>query len=418
MQCPFCQKELGNAQNACPVCKRPHAPYAAYHLAQGWNELQRGAQDKARAAFSEALRVTPQNDKPRLQAYIDYLVQQSTQYRPSPAQVAPQVAPQAAVKAAPQRGAPGAPPAVAQAAMTAGIMAAAASHSAQQASVAAPALRPRPTGNPSPTSQRALFLNFNDKPMSIVQVMDDAKQKQAQVSKQRPQRLWLIVLLFPAGLPFILADLALGYNICTFSLVALVLWAGAVVGLIVLLRDRPTGNEFGPRFDAARTVFETIKDDLSPKRTLMGWLDLTGPQQPGKVAREAKSPSGMPLKYYRDEWLKMKLSLYDGNVLRVSALERVKAQMGRWKRGSSGKRKWKAGVSQARHELRVALTVNPSAYDVRPQPVTQVGRFLVEVQHEPGRVRLTALADSAPTAGDLLPILRAAYAQLESRRST
>jgi len=94
-----------------------------------------------------------------------------------------------------------------------------------------------------------------------------------------------------------------------------------------LARNHPSGQAFGPKFDAACTIFETIKDDIAPGRTLMGWLDLTGAQQPGKVVREGISASGAPVKAYRDEWLRIKMPLYDGNVMRVSGLERVRARL-------------------------------------------------------------------------------------------
>jgi hypothetical protein len=454
MQCPFCQNEMGNAQNACPHCKRPHSPYVAYYVAQGWNELKRGAEQQARAAFTEALRVTPPNDKPQLQSYVAYLIQQAQ----ATGRVAPQPTPQAAVEqAAPVAAA--APP--------------------RSATVSAPALRPQ-TSPPAPKARVALFFNFNEKPAGIVQVMDDAVRKQAEFIKARGQRIWIVPLLLLAGLPFVYLDWLLGYNYFTFSLVALVLWGAAVVsfillmrnrsvttttpqankgfrgycgwivlasflaffciffgttliaihpallatiiapiaalvGVIVLKRSQPSGQEFGPRFDAARAIFQTIKDDLAPKRTLMGWLDLTG-AQPGKVIRQNTSSSGMPINYYRDEWLKMKMMLYDGNVMRVSALERIKARMGRWKRNRRGKSKWKAGGNVSRNELRVAITVNQEAYDVLPLRANQSGKFLIEARESgDGRIVLDALTDAAIGAQDILQLLRFAYDHLKPR---
>ena len=386
MQCPFCQNEMGNAQNACPRCQRPHSPYVAYQVAKGWNDMQRGGQKDAQAAFTEALRVTPSNDKPQLQSYIAYLVQQAA----TPGSAA------ARAVAAQQPARPAAPP--------------------RAATVSAPTPSRGMGSPPSPTVKRALFLHFNEKPVNIIRVMDDARAKQMEYAKARTRRTWLVALLIPAGLPFIFADLALGYNVCTFSLIALVLWGAAVVGFILLMRKRPTGKEFGPRFDNARTVFETIQDDLSPKRTLIGWLDLTGPQQPSKVVRQNTSSSGMPINYYRDEWLKMKMMLYDGNVMRVSALERVKARMGRWKRGSSGKRKWKSGTAASRNELRMALTVNHDTYEILPLRPSQAGKFMVDVQgSDPDRIVLTASTDSPVEAWDILQVLRFAYDHLKPR---
>jgi len=251
--------------------------------------------------------------------------------------------------------------------------------------------------------------------------MDDAKRQQAEYAQKRSRWKWLVAALVPAGLPFICADVTFGYNVCTFSLVALVLWGAAVVGLIVLSRNRPTGQEFGSGFDNARAIFETLKDDLSPKSTLVGWLDLTGTQQTSKIARQHISASGMPIAYYRDEWLRMKMPLYDGNVLRMSAIERAKARQGKWKTGRiSGKRKWKpGGTVWARRELRVAVTVNRDVYETLPiQPASQVGRYIVGTsQNDEGSIVLTATTDQLVSSGDILQVLRFVYDHLKPRQT-
>ena len=126
----------------------------------------------------------------------------------------------------------------------------------------------------------------------------------------------------------------------------------------------------------------------------------------------------MPINYYRDEWLKMKMMLYDGNVMRVSALERVKARMGRWKRGSSGKRKWKSGTAASRNELRLALTVNHDAYEILPLRPSKTGKFTVDVQgSDRDRIVLTASTDSPVEAWDILQVLRFAYDHLKPRET-
>ena len=467
MQCPFCQNEMGNAQDKCPRCGRPHSPYVAYYLAKGWNDLQRNAEQEARAAFSEALRVTPPNDKPQLQSYISHLIQQAVAGRmgalrdQTPVVAAALSAAGASVPSASQPQA-ATPP--------------------QSATVAAPAPRVQ-AGKPEAAS-RGLFFNFNEKPTNIVRVMDQAKRQRTEAARARSQRTWIVPLLLVAGLPFVYLDGLIGYNYLTFSLVAYVLWGAALVSFILLMRDRslefktdldtrpsrpgscfttvflivffgiwaivlgglaitflatisfallasvivliaalasfimlkrrqPTGKEFGPKFDAARTIFETIKDDLSPKRTLMGWLDLTGPR-PGKVVRQRTSLSGMAVNYYRDEWLKMKLVLYDGNVMRVTGLERIKARMGRWKR----KGRWKPGSNASRNELRVAVTVNREAYDVQPVQAGQAGKFLIDGREsDDGRIVLTAITDAAINEADVLWVLRLAYYYLKPRQA-
>ena len=395
MKCPFCQNEMGDAADMCPRCHRRHSPQVARYIAQGWNALQGGAEGDARTAFTQALQATPPNDKKQIQAYVAHLF---TLAKTPPAPVGPQSQSQAQPQSQP-RARVAAP---------------------QAATVSAPA--PRQAAQPSAgAAQRGLFLNFNERPVNIMRVMDDAKRQQAEYATRYTQRKRRVALLLPAGLLFIGADVALGYNICTFSLVALVLWVAALVGFIVLRRNRPTGQEFGPGFDNARAIFETLKDDLSPKRTLIGWLDLTGTQQPGKIARQQTSTSGMPIAFYRDEWLRMKMPLYDGNVMRVSAIERAKARLGQWKTGRiSGKRKWKAGGTVwARRELRVAVTVNRDVYETLPiQPASQVGKYVVDAsQSDEGRIVLTATADQSVGSGDILQVLRFVYDHLKPRQT-
>jgi hypothetical protein len=390
MKCPFCQNEMGDAADACPRCHRRHAPQVANYILQGWNALQGGAEEQARAAFTQALQATPQGDKMQIQSYVAYLYSQAK-----------------------------APPAAAAAVAAAPAHPRAQPRAARRRARAAP--RSRAAQSSTRAAQRGLFFNFNERPVNIVRVMDDAKRQQAEFAARYAQRKWLIALLLPAGLPFICADVTLGYNICTFSLVTLVLWVAALVGFIVLRRSRPTGQEFGPGFDSARAIFETIKDDLSPKSTLVGWLDLTGTQQASKIARQHNSTSGMPIAYYRDEWLRMKMPLYDGNVLRVSAVERAKARLGKWKTGRvSGRRKWKpGGTVWARRELRVALTVNRDVYETLPiQPASQVGRYVVGTsQNDEGSIVLTATTDQSVSSGDILQVLRFVYDHLKPRQT-
>ncbi|MCA9959677.1 MAG: hypothetical protein KC443_11620, partial [Anaerolineales bacterium] len=231
----------------------------------------------------------------------------------------------------------------------------------------APTYRPKP---PDAKNGQAVFMDFNEKPAQIVAVMDGVKT-QAQTFRSGKQRVSrLLWLLFPLGIPFILLDLWLGYNVLTFSLVALVLWGSAVVGLSAV-RKQGRPPQFDSRFDMAREIMHTLQDDVQPKRTMMGWLDLTGFDRQHKQTRQKKAPSGRPVVYYKDEWMRMKVQLYDGCVLRVSLIEKVKDRKGYWKRSRiSGKQKWKSGSTHKQQYLQVAITANPEQYTVRPFPTS------------------------------------------------
>jgi hypothetical protein len=398
MKCPFCQNDMRGERAACPACKRPHSHHVAYQLGLAWNAMKRDDQSSARAAFSEALRVTPANDRKQLENYITFLVEQAGATSPAATSASVMAAAAASVDAVSQAYQPEyATP--------------------SSTTVSAPAPRPAPQPQAG-KAKRALFLNFNEKPANIVRVMDETKQKHVEFNKERAWRMRVIALLLPLGLPFVCADWVMGYNFYTFSLVALVLWVAALVGFIALMYNRPSGKEFGPQYEIARTVFETLRDDIAPKRTLIGWLDLSGTRQDSKVVRKQTSSSGMPVAFYRDEWLRMKMPLYDGNVMRVMVVERVKAKLGMWKTGRiSHKRKWKAGRTVwARREIKMALTINPEAYELLPIQNQQAGKFTLDAtQTDSGRIVLSGATNEAIGAGDILQVMRFAYEHLKPR---
>lgn len=280
---------------------------------------------------------------------------------------------------------------------------------------AAPAHRPVPPAT-GKTAQR-VFMDFNQSPRDIVQVMAQALRQGESYQAQRKRQRWWLWLLFPAGLPFVFADVVLDYNYLTFSLVAVTLWLGAIFGLI-WRRRQGQGPQFGPRFSLAQTLFETLKDDLAPKQTLVGWLDLTGPEQESKTIRQKSSQSGQPIVYYRDEWLRLKTKLYDGNVLRLSVIDRVKARQGFYKRSRiSGKNKWRAGSSQSQYELQLSLSVNPGAYELLPfEPNTAIpnSRFVLQqAEARAGRITLDAAAASDFDAWDILNVMKFGYQHLQ-----
>jgi hypothetical protein len=277
--------------------------------------------------------------------------------------------------------------------------------------------RPGPKGG-----ARALFMDFNQLPREIVRVMHEARQQASAFNAARRRRTRLLWLLFPLGLPFVCADAALGYNVFTFSLVALTLWLGAIVGLIVIRRQGKAA-EFGPKFDLACTVFETLKDDVSPKRGLVGWLDLTGAEQESKKTRTKSSASGQPIVYYRDEWLRMKASLYDGNVLRVSVIDRVKARQGFWKRSRSGKHKYRSGSSQSECQLEFSVSVDTGRYTLRSfdRQVTAIpnSRFVIrQAEASDGHLVLSAAAAGQFDAWDILNALHFGYDQVQVQPAT
>ena len=280
--------------------------------------------------------------------------------------------------------------------------------------VSEPAYRPQPPAGKK--ASQTIFMDFNQAPREILRVMDEAQQNAAAFNQQRKRWGRIFWLLLLAGIPFFCGDFALGYNIFTFTLVAITLWAAAIVGFIIRRRQGQP-PKFGSQFDVTRSIFETIKDDVSPQKTLIGWLDLTGPEQESKATRQKNSQSGQPIVYYRDEWLRLKAGLFDGNILRMSLTDRVKVRQGYWKRSRiSGKNKWKSGSNQSHYQLQFSVSVNTDLYQVRPfQSGSRApnSRFVItQADAADGRLSIKAETDKTFDAWDVLNVMRFGYDHL------
>lgn len=267
-----------------------------------------------------------------------------------------------------------------------------------------------------------IHLDFNQAPADIVEIMDETRAQAAISQAQAKQYRRLLWVLFFAGLAMFLVDFLLGYNYLTCSLVGGVLIVLTLAGRY-LLRHRLQPPQFGSQFDLTRDLLYTIRDDIPGQKTILGQLDLTGARQESKRYRQKKSPSGRPVSYYRDEWLRLKGKLYDGNVLRLSLIEKEKVREGYYKRGRiSGKRKWKAGSSSARHQAVIGISANPDFFVVPPQDLT--GRSIpgsqfaiAESDVGQGRVNLKLVAAKPVGAWDVLNALQFAYQQIEPRQA-
>ncbi len=272
-------------------------------------------------------------------------------------------------------------------------------------------------GNPD-----AVLLSINNKPRAVLKVMDDLLARRDQLVARSKSRRWIPLLLFLAGIPFLFLDSLFGYGQCFFTFVAIGLWVAAIVTFIAWLKGL-AGPSFSPLYKSTRELIYTLRDDVNPKQNLLGQLDLTGPQQKSKLAREGKNAAGLTVNFYRDEWLNLKAKLYDGNLLRLSAVNRVKVRIGYTKRSRiSGKMKWKPPKIANQQELQVRLAVNPEAYQIvskkiDPRSAPAAGQYSVmEMETDDGILRLTAATTAATIqAADLLAVLRFAYDQLKRK---
>jgi hypothetical protein len=266
-----------------------------------------------------------------------------------------------------------------------------------------------------------IYLSLNDDPRDIITAMDDLVARRTKTATTYQQRRWLPWALVLAGLFFLALDFVLGYNSSLFMLLCIGWWMVAFVVWLALRRNR-AGGSLAPEYHTAREVFYTLRDDVAPKKFFFGHLDLTGPRQSSKVARTARNALGRNVSFYRDEWLSLKAKLYDGNMLRVSAIQRMKVRDSYTKRSASGKLKMKAAlVKDDRQQLSVRLSVNPQVYDVATmhllQPGARIGTYtIVQCTNDGGIVNVVANAATSPvTATDIVSVLHAVYDQLQRK---
>jgi len=266
-----------------------------------------------------------------------------------------------------------------------------------------------------------VYISINNNARAVLEVMDGLEARRTVHQAAYDKRRKLPRQLFLAGLPFVGLDWLMGYNFLTFSLVTAGLWGAGFAISRGLARARP-GAAFPAHFKTAREVIDTLSDDPDPRRNLFGHVDLSGAQQPAKLFREGKNAQGKAVEFYRDEWLSLKMKLYDGNMLRVSAIERVKVRKSYYKRSAvSGKMKLKPAKAANAQQLKVRLSVNPQVYEIAERGNLKVGRGVgqfafTQVSTAGGIIDVSADSTIRTVpARDILSLLRLIYDQLERK---
>jgi hypothetical protein len=271
-----------------------------------------------------------------------------------------------------------------------------------------------------------VYLSLADKPQSITQGMDNLVAQSRKVDTAGQRWWWLPLIVFAGGFGLILVDgilLLLGYNSLIFTIGGALLWVAAFVLAFSLRKSRT--QAFSPRYAGTREILHTLRDDLRPDTTFLGHLDLTGALLPTKVAREAKDAQNRTTQFFRDEWLSLKAKLYDGNVLRVSAIQRSKQRKAYWKTGRiSGKTKLKpAKFKGSEQQLKVRIAVNPEVYKIVPnaefKPGRNIGKFtLAELSTEGGLIDFVASSPFEEVESEhILGVLHSAYSLLQRKAS-
>jgi hypothetical protein len=206
-----------------------------------------------------------------------------------------------------------------------------------------------------------------------------------------------------------------------FTAGGILLWIAALVMARSLRKS--DSHDFSPRYTGTKQILYTLRDDLKPASTFLGHLDLTGAMLDAKVARETKDPQDRITQYFRDEWLALKAKLYDGNILRVSAIQKSKKRKSYWKRSRiSGKMKMKPEKYKgAEQYLKVRIAVNPEIYQIVPNQEFRQGASIgtykiAQLNTEGGIIDVTAHSPFEEVESEhILTFLHSAYSLLQRK---
>lgn len=269
-----------------------------------------------------------------------------------------------------------------------------------------------------------VYVSIADKPDAIIRGMNrfviDAQKTETTGDKWR----WIPLMIFFAGIGLALIDplLALfGFNM-SFIFIAggFLLWVAAIVMARNLRRSDIL--DFSPRYTGAKEILHTLRDDLKPGSTFLGHLDLTGSMLDTKVARETQDSQKRTTQLFNDPWLSLKAKLYDGNVLRVTALQKTKKRKSYWKSNFRGKSKLKPEKFKgSQQELKVRIVVNPEAYKIKPNnqfsPGKDIGKYKIEqLDTNGGMINILAVSPFEEIEHEhILGFLKSAYTLLERK---
>jgi len=269
-----------------------------------------------------------------------------------------------------------------------------------------------------------VYVSIADKPNSIMQGMDKFVAQVQKTESAGDKWRWIPMLVFVAGLGLVFVDVVLllfGYFSFVFTAGGILLWIAAFIMARSLRKS--DSFDFSPRYKDTKEIIRTLRDDLKPGSTFLGHLDLTGSMLQTKVAREAKDAQDRTTQFFRDEWLALKAKLYDGNILRVSAVQKSKKRKSYSKRSRiSGKLKMKPEKFKgSEHELKVRIVVNPEAYKIVQSPSFKqglnVGKFTISaLSTEDGMINFVASSPSDEVEQEsILSVLKSAYSLLKRK---
>ncbi|HCR72083.1 MAG TPA: hypothetical protein DIW23_11615 [Anaerolineae bacterium] len=269
-----------------------------------------------------------------------------------------------------------------------------------------------------------VYISIADKPDSIIRGLDNFKSKVEKTESAGDKWRWIPMIIFFIGVGLVLIDVLLlvfGYFSLVFSGGAFLLWIAAFIMARSLRKS--DSHDFSPRYKGLKEILHTLRDDLKPGSTFLGHLDLTGAMLPTKVARETKDAQDRTTQHFADQWLSLKAKLYDGNVLRVNAIQKTKNRKSYWKRSRiSGKMKSKPEKFKgAEQELKVRIVVNPEAYKIVPnkdfKQGQNIGKYKIEtLSTEGGMINILAKSPFEEVEQEqILNFLKSSYSLLQRK---
>ncbi|HEU4746840.1 MAG TPA: hypothetical protein VFS61_16480 [Anaerolineales bacterium] len=269
-----------------------------------------------------------------------------------------------------------------------------------------------------------VYLSIADDPDAVIQGMDKFVAEIQKTESAGDKWRGVPMMIFFAGLGLMGIDgllLVLGYTSLVFTVGGISLWAAAFVMARGLRKS--DSHDFSPRYTGTQKILHTLRDDLKPESSFLGHLDLTGAMVDTKVAREAKDTQNRTTQYFRDEWLALKAKLHDGNILRVSAIQKSKKRKSYWKRSRiSGKMKMKPEKYKgAAQYLKVRIAVNPELYQIVPnnefRQGANIGKYTIaQLNTEGGIIDVTANSPFEEVESEhILGFLHSAYSLLQRK---
>ena len=269
-----------------------------------------------------------------------------------------------------------------------------------------------------------VYVSIADKPDSIMRGMDNFVREVQKTETAGDKWRWIPLIIFFIGVALSAIDgllILLGYVSFIFTVGAIFLWLAAFIMARSLRKS--DSHDFSPRYYGTKEILHTLRDDLKPGATFLGHLDLTGSMLQTKVARETQDTQNRTTQHFSDPWLSLKAKLYDGNVLRVSAIQKSKKRKSYWKRSRiSGKSKLKPEKFKgSEQELKVRIVVNPEAYEIRPsakfKPGQNVGKYTIaEVNTDGGIINILAKSPFEDIEQEhILGFLKSAYSLLQRK---